>query len=249
MERSAGARALLWTEARLFVREPGAWFWVLVFPTALLCAIALVPSFREPTPDLGGARVLDLYVPVCVLLAVLVAGVQTMPPVLTSYRERGIVTRLRTTPLSAGTLLLAQVLVHAVAVLVSVVLVLVVGRAGFGVPLPASPLGYAVALVLVVAAMSGLGALVTAVSPTTKVAQAVGTSLLFPMMFTSGVWLPVQVMPQLLGQVVGYTPLGAGAQALGDAMAGAFPSALDLGVVAGWAVVLGVAAVRWFRWA
>ncbi|MBR7744278.1 ABC transporter permease [Phycicoccus sp. BSK3Z-2] len=245
---SGPTTALLRTEARLFVREPGAWFWILVFPTALLCVLGLVPSFREPSPDLGGARVLDLYVPVCVLFAVLVAGVQTMPTVLATYRERGIVRRLRTTPLSPASLLLAQAVVHAALVVVSVVLVLTVGWLGYGSPLPAQPLGYLLALLLAVAAMTGVGALVTAFSRTTKIAAAVGSVVLFPMMFTSGVWLPVAAMPEGLQRVVLLSPLGAAARALTDATAGDVPALVDLAVMAGWALVLGAAAVRWFRW-
>lgn len=245
---STAVRTLVHTEARLFAREPGAWFWLVVFPTALLCALGVVPSFREPSADLGGARVIDLYAPVCVLLAILVAGVQTMPTVLTTYRERGIVRRLGTTPLSPAALLLAQVVVHGVALLGSVLLVLLVGRVGFGIPLPGSPLGYLVALLLAAFAMSSLGALVTAVSRTSRVAQALGTALLFPMMFTSGVWLPVQAMPEALQQVVVLSPLGSAASALGDAAAGTFPDPLRLLVLVGWGVVVGAAAVRWFRW-
>jgi uncharacterized membrane protein YdfJ with MMPL/SSD domain len=80
------AAALLRSEARLFLREPAALFWILAFPTLLLCVLGAIPAFRKPSADLDGLRIVDLYVPIAVLLAVIVAGIQSMPPVLTGYR-------------------------------------------------------------------------------------------------------------------------------------------------------------------
>jgi ABC-2 type transport system permease protein len=44
------------------------------------------------------------------------------------------------------------------------------------------------------------------------------------------------------------TPLGSAVQALNDSWFGTTPSLLNLGVMAAWAVVAGVIAVRFFRW-
>lgn len=245
---AAPTRGLLATEARLFAREPGWLFWILLFPSLLLGVLGLVPSFREPDPELGGLRVVDLYVPVVVLLAALMASVQSMPTVLAGYRERGVLRRLRATPVSPAALLRAQVLLHGAAVLLGALLAMTLARVAFDTPLPQQPLGWAAAFVLAVAASLSMGAVVTAAASTLKVAQAVGSAVLFPMMFTAGVWLPVQTMPSLLQQIVLWTPLGASARALGDASAGDWPRLLDLAVTAGWTVALGALALRFFRW-
>ena len=50
---AAPTRGLLATEARLFAREPGWLFWILLFPSLLLGVLGLVPSFREPDPELA----------------------------------------------------------------------------------------------------------------------------------------------------------------------------------------------------
>lgn len=240
--------AVVRTEARLFVREPGAMFWILAFPVVLLTILGLIPAFREADASLGGRRVIDLYVPVVVLLSMIVAGIQTMPAVLSSYRERGILRRLSVTPARPVTLLLAQIVVHAVAVAGSVVLALLVGRGVFGVAFPEQPWGYALAVLLTLAAALSMGAAIAAVSGTTRIAQTIGTIVFFPMMFCAGVWLPVQTMPDLLQRIVEVTPFGAASQILDQAARGEWPSAGGLMVVALWAVALTAAAARWFRW-
>ncbi|MFF5788771.1 ABC transporter permease [Streptomyces sp. NPDC012693] len=239
---------VLRTEARLFLREPGSLFWVMVSPTVLLVILGLIPSFREASEDLGGRRVIDLYVPVSVLFALIMAGLQAMPPVLAGYRERGILRRMSTTPVRPGTLLTAQVALHAVAALVSSLLVITVGRLAFGVALPGNLPGYALALLLAVAAGLALGAAVCAVSRSQKIATAVGSAVFFPTMFTAGVWVPVQAMPDTLQRIVQLTPFGAASQALDAAASGGWPGWAALGTTVLWTAVLTAASVRWFRW-
>ncbi|MFC7919521.1 ABC transporter permease [Streptomyces cinereoruber] len=245
---STPTATVLKTEARLFGREPGSLFWVMLSPTLLLVILGLIPSFREASEDLGGRRVIDLYVPVSVLFALIMSGLQAMPPVLSGYRERGILRRMSTTPVRPGALLTAQLALHAAAALVSALLVIAVGRLAFGVALPGNPAGYLLALLLAVACGLALGATVCAVSRTQKIATAVGSAVFFPTMFTAGVWVPVQAMPDTLQRIVGLTPFGAASEALDTAASGGWPGWAALGGMALWAVALTGASVRWFRW-
>ncbi|MCQ9131411.1 ABC transporter permease [Streptomyces hilarionis] len=240
--------AVLRTEAGLFRREPGALFWILLFPSLLLVILGSVPSFRQPSDDLGGLRTVDVYVPVAVLLGLIVGGLQSMPQTLTGYRERGILRRMALTPVRPRALLSAQMLVYGGASLASALLVLAVGRLGFDVRLPEQPAGYALALLGAVLVALALGSVVSALSRTTKIAGAIGSAVFFPSMFCAGVWAPVQTMPHLLARVVGWTPFGAAAQALDEAAAGHWPGWSHLGVLALWILLLTGAASRWFRW-
>lgn len=245
---SRASLAVLRSEARLFLREPGSLFWILAFPSVLLTILGLIPSFREHDDALGGRRVIDLYVPVAVLLAMIMAGLQAMPPVLTGYRERGILRRMSTTPVRPSAVLGAQIVLHGAAALGSTLLVMAVGRFAFGVRLPGQPFGYLLGLLMAVACVLALGALVCAVSRTTKIAAAVGSVVFFVMMFTAGVWVPVQSMPDTLRRIVEATPFGAASQVLDRAAAGAWPSWVFLGVLALWTVLAAAAAIRTFRW-
>ncbi|GAA2945338.1 ABC transporter permease [Kitasatospora cinereorecta] len=246
--RPAPLAAVLRTETRLFLREPGSLFWILVFPAALMTILGLIPSFREADDALGGRSVIDLYVPVAVLLAMIMAGLQAMPPVLTGYRERGILRRMSATPVRPSTLLAAQIVLHGAASLGSAALVIAVGRVAFGVRLPGQAVGYLLALLLAVACVLALGATICALSRTSKAANAVGSVAYLLMMFTAGVWVPVQTMPDLLRTIVEFTPFGAASQALDRAASGSWPGWVHLGVVAVWTAVLGRAATRLFRW-
>ncbi|MCZ0986819.1 ABC transporter permease [Streptomyces diastatochromogenes] len=240
--------AVLRTEIRLFRREPGGIFWILLFPTLLLVILGSIPSFRRPDDSLGGLRTIDVYVPVAVLLGLIVGGLQSMPQTLTGYRERGILRRMATTPVRPAALLSAQMVVYGGAALGSALLSLAVGRLGFDVRLPEQPFGYALALVLAVLVALALGAVISALSRTTKIAGAIGSAVFFPAMFCAGVWLPVQAMPDVLARIVGCTPFGAAAQALNQAAAGHWPGWTHLGVLSVWILLLTGAAGRWFRW-
>lgn len=240
--------AVLRTEFRLFRREPGAIFWISLFPTLLLVILGSIPSFRHADKALGGLRPVDAYVPIAVLIALIMSGVQSLPQALTGHRERGVLRRMRLTPVRPSALLTAQMAVQGTVALGSALLALVVGRLAFHVRLPEQAAGYLLALLLATAAALALGSVVSAVSRTTKIAGAIGSAVFFPMMFCAGLWLPVQEMPHTLARVVGLTPFGAAARALNEAAAGDWPGWDHLGVLAAWTVLLTAGAARWFRW-
>jgi len=245
---NAPARAVLRTETRLFVREPGALFWIMAFPVLLLAILGSIPSFREPHGDLGGQRVIDLYVPVTILLAAILGSVQAMPTVLSAYREQRVLRRVATTPAEPWHLLAAQYVLHGGAVVIGATVVLVVGRLAFDVEIPGSAVPYLMVLALALVALLAVGGLLAGVARSTKSSAALSTVVAFPMMFTAGVWLPVQTMPGVLRDIVELTPLGAASAALGQAGLGSWPDLVHVVVLLGWTLALGALAARYFRW-
>lgn len=239
--------AIVRSELRLFSREPGSVFWIVGFPAVLVVVLGFVPVLREPMEGLG-VSFLTLYVPVAVILAMLMAALLAMPVVLAAYREQRILRRFATTPVRPRTVLLAQYLIYGTAAIVGGLIPILLGFFAYQVALPQNGIGYTVVYLLVLASCLALGGLVGGIARTAKLATAFGTALLFPLMFTAGVWLPVQAMPGVLGDIVALTPLGAGALALDAAAAGGWPDLVDIIVVTVWTAILGTAAVRLFRW-
>ena len=236
------------SEFRLFLREPMQLFWILAFPSILVIILGCIPAFREPSADLGGRRVIDLYVAIAIIFTLASLGLQAAPLVLATYRERGILRRLATTPARPAVLLGAQLVMSLCTAIVSVLLVLVIGRLAFDVPLPRQLAGYVVAFLVTAGATFAIGLFVAAVAPGGKAANTIGTLAFFPLMFFAGLWTPREVFPGVLRQIADLTPLGAGERAVQQAMSGQWPAWGSITVLAAYMLVFGLAAARLFRW-
>jgi ABC-2 type transport system permease protein len=237
---------LVQTEARLFVRDPMSLAVGLLLPTVVLMGLGAIPMLREPSEEFGGIRFIDYFAPSMIVMSVGVVGLTNLPVMMTTYRERGILRRMRTTPMHPGRLLLAQLVVNLGAALVSALLVVAAGRIAYGVPLPKNPLGFAAAFVLGIGAVFAIGMLVASLAPTTRAASGVASVLFMAAMFFGGVYLPRFMLPDAIARIGDYVPPGV--QALLDAWEGAAPSAVQLLVMGATAVVAGVLSARMFKW-
>ena len=237
---------LVRTEARLLIREVVPLLWGVGFPMVLL---SIMGAFsRGPDKSLGGFSLVGSYEPILIGFTMATFALQGLPVVLAGYRERGILRRLNATPVGAGRLLGAQLTVNITIALLATAGILVVGYAAFGVALPKQPAGFLLTLFLTAAAMLTLGLLVASLASTGRVAGAVGTMLFLPLMFFAGLWIPRDLMPAALLRISDDTPLGACVAALQRTMLGQWPSASGLAILAGYAVVFGAVAWRFFRW-
>jgi len=236
------------TETKLFFRDPMTWTFALAVPPLLLVIFGAIPPFREPDPDLGGLRVIDLYAPILVAVGISILAVYSLPQQFAAYRETGILRRMRTTPVSPASLLGALLILFAALSLVTVGIVLAIARLAFAVELPGNVPAYAVALALTAVALLAIGLLIAAMAPSGSSASAIGLVLFFPLAFFAGLWIPRESMSDMLRTVSDFTPIGAGVQSLQDAAAGNWPSLLHMAVLLGWSFVAGGIAARYFRW-
>ncbi|MCO5975009.1 ABC transporter permease [Actinoallomurus soli] len=245
--RSALMR-LVATELKLFVRERIGPIWGVGFPLLLLVIFGGIHSFRKPQKDFGGATTLEIYVPVLIAFSIAMLALSALPMVLAGYREKGVLRRLRTTPMGPVRLLAAQLAVNAAVTALSVIAILVVARVAYGVAPPKQPAGFVIAALLAAAALMAVGLFVAATAASGRAAQAIGTILFFPMMFFAGLWVPIAQMPPLLRHISHGTPLGPAVQALQRAAEGHWPHPQQLLIMAAYAVVFGLAAAKLFRW-
>ena len=73
-------------EVKLFLREPVSVFFAVLFPTLLVVILGSIPAFRVPSKDLGGQRVVDLYVPISIALSLALLALTALPSYLGTYR-------------------------------------------------------------------------------------------------------------------------------------------------------------------
>ncbi len=236
------------TELKLQLREPVPAFFTLLFPTILVAVLGSIPDFREPSPELAGARTIDVYIGIAIALSLAMVGLQVMPAVLATYRERGVLRRIATTPVRPLTLLAAQLTASVLMALVSAALCITVGYFAFDVPLAGNLAGFALAFLLCAAGVFSIGLLIAALVPTGKAGNAVGTLLFFPSMFFAGLWSPREMLPDWAQKVGDYTALGAGVRALRETMTGHWPNWLPAVVLIGYLIIFGLGAARLFRW-
>jgi len=235
-------------EARLAWRQPAGLIVGIGISVGLLVIFGEVPVFRQSSGGLGGLSPFDVYIPILITFAIGVIALMYLPGPLVSYREQGILRRLSTTPVPASWVLAGQLVVQACLMLVAVFVLLLVSIVFFGAGAPKNPGGLILALVLSIAALFTIGLAIAAVAWTTSAARGIMAGTFYPLMFFAGLWYPVQLLPGALQAISHFSPLGAAVQAMQDSMDTGFPPATPLLVLAGYALVFGFLAKRFFRW-
>jgi ABC-2 type transport system permease protein len=235
-------------EARLTWRRPAGLIAGVALPVILLVIFGRIGKFQQHSASLGGYTAFALYVPILVVFAVAMLALLGLPIPLASYRELGLLRRLSTTPVPRSWLLIAEGLVQLGVAVTATAIMITVAMAAFGAPAPKSPAGVTVAVALSAAGLFPIGLLVAAVARTANGASVIGRLAFFPMMFFAGLWLPRAAMPDVLLTISNYTPLGAAVEAIQDSMLQGFPPVAPLLVLAGYALVFGFLARRFFRW-
>ena len=241
-------------ETMLFLRDPLAVGLGVLFPTALLLGLGSIPALRVPADEFGGAPFVEAWAPAALVLGLGLIGLQQIPVAMATYRERGVLRRMSTTPVHPGTVLAAQLVVAVCAAIVSGLLLIGAAWLVLGVPPPQRALWFAAAFLAGFAAMLALGMLIAALAPTVRLATGLATVVYMVAMIAGGVFLPRFLMPDLLLRWGVYVPPGVGA--LIDAWSGGEAGLaatgasllLHVGIMAALAALVGGAAARSFRW-
>lgn len=237
------------TEAKLFSRDKMGLFWGLAFPSVLLLVLGFAfPGGTEPSEDLGGYRLVDLYAPIILFLALATVAFATLPPLLAGYREMGLLRRLSTTPVGPRTLVGAQLALQVAVAFLAGLIGLMVARFVFDIPMPENMVGFVLSFLLAAVSMLAVGLCIGSVASSASTGQGIGMAVYFPMLFFAGVYFPRDVMPDGLRMVSDLTPAGASVQAFSDTWLGMAPSASSLLVMAAYAIGFGLVATVFFRW-
>ena len=251
--RSDLALARLWfgVRVRLILRSPRGAFFTFVFPLILL---VVFDGVNNSTVRVAGGNVdfAQFFTPAIGVFATATGSYTAVIFGLVTLREQGILKRVRGTPLPMRVYLgswLAATLLSSIA---SVALMFLVAVPVFGVHI--YPRLLPAALVTLVVGAASLSAIALAVGSfvrRTETAPIAANLTLFPLLFVSGIFYPLEGAPQWVQTVAHVFPLSHFAQAFeacfsphthGSGFAGG-----HLAVIAIWGLVAAWFAVRRFE--
>jgi len=235
------------TEMKLFLRDPMAVFFTLLFPLMMLALFGSIFG-NEPDADLGGRGSVDVSVPGYIAVIIATGAILGLPINLATYRAGGVLRRFRATPLRPSVVLFAQVAVGLVFAAVGCALLVLAGRVLFGLHLPDDPAVVMAAILLGAAGIFALGFVLASVLPNARTAQSVAMVVFFPMMFLSGAALPRALLSDPIQDVAQVLPLTHVVTLVDDAWSGAGWN-VGASLVLGGVLVAGVLlSARLFRW-
>lgn len=201
---------------------------------------------------LGNIKLVQYYVPAFVAYGVMSACFTILAITMVVRREKGLLKRLRLSPLSTGVMITAVLVSTAVVSLVEVALLLIIGRLGYAVsPPPAWP-AFLVVLVVGIASFSAMGIAMSTIVPNEGAAGPLTNVVFFVLLFLSGLWYPFPP-DSALSKVSDYLPTRHFIEAVRapfQQRPGVSPWPWkDLAVLALWGVVAAVVCLRRFEWA
>jgi ABC-2 type transport system permease protein len=128
-----GLWQLSWTEFKLNLREPELLFWAIAFPVIWMGLFGAI--FNEPMPGSGyhGLNQANFLLPGGIGLVICASAFIGMSTTLATYREQGVLKRLRITPLKTPTLALGFALSQFIFIGIGIVVLFAVGKIGFDV--------------------------------------------------------------------------------------------------------------------
>jgi ABC-2 type transport system permease protein len=229
-----------------FWRNPQSVIFTFVFPVLFVTIMGALFGSMGRSAYFGGLSAMQYYIPTIAALCVLGSCYGQLAIALAARRQNGTLKRVRATPLPAWAYFIGLLAHCALVSLADIALIVGVGRL-YGVPFPSEWLAIALTLVLGAASFCALGVAVASVISNAEAAPAVAQLVLFPLLFLSGTYLPIN--SRLLKGITGWLPV----RPFNEALAGPLSQHTgadwrQLAVLAAWGVVGAVVAVRRFRW-
>jgi ABC-2 type transport system permease protein len=230
-------------ERRMFWRNPSAAFFNFLLPLILLALVGGLASNDQ--------KALNVIVPGIAGMSILSTTFTALAFNITQLRETGVLKRIRGTPLPTGAYL-GGVAANAVTnAAVQIALVVLAGRAFFGIGWPKDWLELAVFTTAGVACFAALGVAFSHVIPNFDSAPAYVNAVFLPVILISGVFFDANRAPKLVRDIAEALPLKYVIDGLSGAMVtgkGLTDNLTALAVVLLWGALGVFLAVRGFSW-
>lgn len=196
----------MFVEMKLYIREPQAFFFTLIFPLIILFVFGEIFG-NDPYRELGGRGNMDVSIPGYIVMVIGTTALLGIPITLASYQERGVLRRMQATPVSPAFLLVVQVLVQLLMTGIGICMLVIAGRWAYDLYLPNAPVAVGTAILLSCLGLFSIGFMLAAIASTARGAQVVGMSLYFPMLFMGGAAIPLAHLPDSIQRVSDFLPL------------------------------------------
>lgn len=194
---------------------------------------------------------IDWFMPGIIAMSLMNTGIIGISTAFVSFRERGILRRIKVTPFPLWKFLLARVLGAMIVGLLSTFVLIALSKILFGAQVRGNWLLIVAMIILVSTCMLSLGAAIAAIARNVESAAGMANMITFPMLFLSGVFFPLASMPDWMRPIMAIMPLKYGVEALrqpmlyGKGLGVIWQESLILLAISAAAIAI---AVRFFRW-
>jgi ABC-2 type transport system permease protein len=165
--------------------------------------VVAVTTDERGQADLGAA---DYFLPAFIVAMILINGVMTVPSTVAEFKRDGTLKRLAATPLRKHEWVLANVVQQSILAVVLTAVMIVAAWLAFGVTAVPGPLSLAL-VVLGAVVFSALGMIVGGVIRDPGAAVSLGGAIALPLMFLSGIFWELDLMPPALQAVAEFSPV------------------------------------------
>ena len=166
-------------------------------------------------------------------------------------RKQKIIRGLAVTPLPRTVLLMSEISVRLIVALVQTFLILFIGQIVFGVSVVGSILKLVGMAILGAMTFISLGYMLISFANSMESGEGLVQVVQFPMMFLSGIFFPVGIMPDYIKPIVKVIPLTYLGDAFRQIMVGAPPEytmMTNILVLLGWLLVTVIVTIKFWRW-
>ena len=137
---------------------------------------------------------------------------------LVEMRRKGVIKRIRMTPANMGIFGLSDMVMRLIFSVVQIILLSLIGVWIFGANLYINFASLFLVFMIGALSFNALGYFISAFSKTTEAYMGIANILSFLMMFLSGIFFPIETMPEWLQPVSNFLPLTYFAEGLRDSM-------------------------------
>jgi len=215
-------------------------------------SLAVVKPYHVETKGAvpGTFNYFDFMAPGLMAMTVMMSVMTGLPAAISHEREIGTLDGMMVAPIRRLGIILGKTLAQTVRGLLQGLLILILAIALFGVVIHGSILLIFALLFLGVFSFVGLGVVITSFAKDQETAMMLMMTLMFPMMFLSGVFFPIQQMPWYMQNISKALPLTYAITALRKVMvlgAGLSAISLEVTVLIGFGTIMTLIALPVFR--